>query len=183
MDEKQFPSLSVEQLQDHWRQLHALENGEFINVLSIYEMPSWNDICLLLDWRMHSLDTGYFSDKDYGRCGVYRLVALEAPRDLRKVATLNRVCGQDSTGTLYIGEAGNLATRMNQMRRTAKPRRSESSHGALSMLRRISRFDLPREKLGVAFMYTGRHTDSVERDLLHAYINSFGEMPPLNYRL
>ena len=93
------------------------------------------------------------------------------------------MCGEDVTGTLYIGEAGDLSLRINQMRRTARSHGSERSHGAISMLRLISRLDYPREKLGVALMSTGKLTRAIERDLLYAYINSFGEMPPLNYRL
>ena len=180
---KQSLSLSIDDLQEYWRHLHALGDGETIRVLSIYEMPPWEKICSQLNWKVHRVAAGYFTDKNYGRRGVYRLIALEAANDLRSVATLNWICGQDPTGTLYIGEASNLATRLNQMRRTARARRSERSHSAISMLRRIRRLDYPPEKLGVAVMFTGRSTRGVERDLLSAYINSFGEMPPLNYRL
>lgn len=181
--EKQTHTISLEDLQEYWRHLHGLKDGELIRVLSIYEMPPWEKICSRLDWRVHRLGGGYFTDKNYGRRGVYRLIALKVANDLKSVATLNRVCGEDPTGTLYIGEATNLATRVNQMRRTARGRRNECSHSAMLMLKRIQRLDYPPEKLGVAMMFTGRSTRGVEKDLLRAYINSFGEMPPLNYRI
>jgi hypothetical protein len=114
--------------------------------------------------------------------GVYRLIALASKGDLSKPAILNRACGQDTSGTLYIGEASNLSRRLNQLRRSAGHRR-ERSHGAIGMLRLIARLDYPAEKLGIALMFTGRDTRAVERDLLHAYINSFGDTPPLNFRL
>lgn len=43
--------------------------------------------------------------------------------------------------------------------------------------------DYPAKKLGIAIMFTGRHTRAVESDLIHAYMNSFGDTPPHNYRL
>jgi hypothetical protein len=175
--------ISVEDLQEYWRQLHALAEGELIGALSIYEMPPWQAICARLDWYVYRLGGGYFPAKRLGRRGVYRLIALEEAGAPSKPAPLARVCGIDPTGTLYIGEAGDLSLRLNQMRRTARAHRSERSHSAILMLRRIRRLDYPAEKLAVALMFTDRLTKAIESDLLHAYINSFGEMPPLNYRL
>jgi hypothetical protein len=177
------PEISINDLQEHWRLLHGLREGELIEALSIQEMPPWKAICEQLSWKNRLLGTGYFSAKHYAFWGVYRLIALEQPGDLSRPAKLARVCGEDSTGTLYIGEASDLSLRLNQMRRTARRRRSEGSHSAISMLRRIKRLDYPEEKLGISFMFTDRLTRAIESDLLQAYINSFGEMPPLNYRL
>ncbi len=138
-------------------------------------MPPWNDLCSELDWELHTLDDDYFSAKHHGYCGVYRLIGLASEDDLKNCVTLNRVCGQDTTGTLYIGETGKLSSRLNQLRL--------STHGAISMLRQIPILDFPLNKLGVALLFTGRDTPGVERDLIHAYMNSFGDTPPLNYRL
>ncbi|WP_156527877.1 hypothetical protein [Bradyrhizobium stylosanthis] len=184
-DSRSVPSFSIgiNDLQEHWRRLHALEEGELIGVIDLTQMPPWKVICGQLHWQTYELGGGYFSAKHHGFCGVYRLIALETPHDLSKPAKLARVGGEDDSGTLYLGEASDLSLRLNQMRRTARSYRSERSHGAINMLRQLRALDFPEEKLGVALMFTGRHTRSVERDLLHAYINSFGEMPPLNYRL
>jgi hypothetical protein len=97
------------------------------------------------------------------------------PRQGLRFATLNRVYGQDISGTLYIGETGNLSSRLNQLRL--------STHGAIRALRRIPLLNYPSNKLGVALLFTGRDTSGVERDLIHAYMNSFGDTPPLNYKL
>lgn len=175
--------INVQALQEHWRRSHALVVGESISVIPIHMMPPWDAVCTELNWSLYHVSGGYFSARHHGFCGVYRLIALEVAGDLQRPAKLNRLCGQDPTGTLYIGEASNLSSRLNQLRRSARKYRSERSHGAISMLRQITRLDYPEEKLGVALMFTGRHTRSIERDLLNAYINSFGDTPPLNYRL
>lgn len=175
--------INVDELREHWRRLHALKDGEWIGAVSIYQMPPWSAICEQLDWRLYRLNGGHFSAKRHGRCGVYRLIALEDAGDISKPATLRRLCGEDASGTLYIGEAGDLSLRLNQARRSARPRRSEGSHSAIGMLKQLKHLDYFRGQLGVALMFTGRHTRAIERDLLHAYINSFGDTPPLNYRL
>lgn len=176
--------LSVSMLKDHWKRFDALAVGESIVMISISQMPPWNDLCSELSWETHAIDDdSHFSAKNHGFWGVYRLIALASEGDLTKPAVLNRVCGQDTTGTLYIGEATSLSNRLNQLRRSARSHRPERSHGAVSMLRQIPILDFPLNKLGVALLFTGRHTTCVERDLIHAYMNSFGDSPPLNYRL
>jgi hypothetical protein len=174
---------SVGMLKEYWEKIDALAEGEALFSLSIFEMPPWNNLCSELSWEFHKIDSGYFSAKNHGFCGVYRLIALASEGDTTKPAVLNRVCGQDTTGTLYIGEAKSLSNRLNQLRRSARSWRPEGSHGAISMLGRISVLDFPLNKLGVALLFTMPHTKMVERHLIHAYMNSFGDAPPLNYRL
>jgi hypothetical protein len=167
--------LSVGMLKEHWEKGDALAVGESIEMISISQMPPWNDLCSELDWELHTLDDDCFNAKHYGFCGVYRLIALASEGDLENFVTLNRVAGQDRTGTLYIGESGKLSSRLNRLRL--------STHEAMGMLRQIPTLDFPLNKLGVALLFTGRDTTCVERDLIHAYMNSFGDAPPLNYRL
>jgi len=176
-------SWSVRDLRVYWQRVEALVEGQSIEVPPIFRMPPWEDICEQLDWRLHRVDGGYFSAQRHGYRGVYRLIALSLPGDLERPAMLNRVCGQDRTGTLYIGEASNLSQRLNQLRRSARTHRSEGSHQTMSMLRQIPRLNYPPEQLGIALMFTGRHTRGGERDLVRAYMNSFGDTPPLNYKL
>lgn len=140
-------------------------------------MPPWVDICSKLNWEIHRLDDGYFSYKNYGRSGVYRLIGLVSADETKKPVTFNRLCGQDTTGTLYIGRAGRLHERLNQMR-VRRP-----THEAISALRQIPCLDFPRGKLAVAIRFTGHISHVVEANLIGAYVNSFGDAPPLNYRL
>jgi hypothetical protein len=174
---------SVGMLEDYWKKVDALAKGEAMLGLSIRQMPPWNDLCSELSWEFHTIGDGYFSAKNHGFCGVYRLIALASEGDVTKPAALNRVCGQDITGTLYIGEAGSLSDRLNQLRRSARPGSLERSHGAIGMLRQIPILDYPSNKLAVALLFTVPQTRMVERHLIEAYINSFGDAPPLNYRL
>src|SRR5580704_4065015 len=95
-------------------------------------MPAWADLCSELDWESHLVDAGYFAKKHHGFCGVYRLIGLATESEVHKPATLSRACGQDTSGTLYIGEAGSLNSRLNQLRRSLFSR--EDSHGAIRML-------------------------------------------------
>ena len=52
------------------------------------------------------------------------------------------------------------------------------------MLKQLSCLDYFPKKLGIALLFTTlRDTKSVEGDLIRAYMNSFGDTPPLNYKL
>jgi hypothetical protein len=173
--------VSARELEQHWKALE-LQGGSMDCIPRRY-LPAWNDLCSHLAWEVYRLDDGYFSKKYFGCCGVYRLVGLESESDLRKPVPLNRVCGQDISGTLYIGEAGSLNNRLNQLRRTLL--RKENSHNAASVLKHmhVLKSKFSPNKLAVAVMFTGRSTRYVENNLLEAYMNSFGDTPPLNYEL
>ena len=174
----------MSQLEERWRQFDAAAPGTSFPALLFWEMPPWADVCSDLDWEFHLPDDGYFTSRHHGYWGVYRLIALAAERDLTKPATLNRVAGQDASGTLYIGETGNLARRLNQMRRSGWGDRNEDSHGAIGMLKQIACLDFLPNKVGIALHFTAvGDSKRVESDLIRAYMNSFGDTPPLNCRL
>jgi len=175
--------LSVHQLEELWKEHDAAAPGTvFYDVPSIRQMPPWDQICFMLNWEFHLPDGDYFSAKHHGFCGVYRLIALASEGDA-KPATLNRVGGQDASGTLYIGESSNLSQRLNRLLRSGWGGRNEDSHGAIGMLKQIAVLDYFPRKLGITLLFTVRDTRGVERDLIKAYMNSFGDTPPLNYRL
>lgn len=176
-------NISVRELRAYWEKVHNLADGERIGVYPRECMPSWMALCDELPWETYTLDGGYFSAKHHGFQGVYRLFALENAGDLKSAPTFRRLGGDDPTGTLYIGEAGDLAKRLNQARRSARSYRREDSHGAISAMRQIPKLNFPIEKIGVALMYTDRLTRMIERDLLYSYINTFGDSPPLNYKI
>ena len=138
-------------------------------------MPPWQEICSDLSWHTYLLDGGYFQKKHFGRCGVYRLVALEDAGNVKKPATFSRIRGQDPTGTLYIGETGWLNERLNQMRR--------GEHNAMQTLRRVPVLDFPRAKLAISLLFTGTSTRFIEQSLFDAYMKTFGDTPPLNYKI
>jgi hypothetical protein len=177
--------LTVSQLQAHWNERQAAAPGTvFYGGLLISQMPPWKEICSNLNWEFHLPDDRHFTAKHHGYWGVYRLIALAADGDLMNPAILNRVAGQDASGTLYIGESGNLAARLNQFQRSGWGYRNERSHGAVSMLRQIGYLDFYPNKIGIALHFsTWSDTRSVEKHLIHAYMNTFGDTPPLNYKL
>jgi len=172
--------ISVWELQEYWNYIETLEPGQVIERhIHGSQMPLWDKICSELGWRVHKLDDGYFDRKRFGYCGVYRLIGL-ATNEAVSPATISRSCGEDSTGTLYVGESGWLNERVNQMRRSL---RGEGTHGASSLWSRseILQSKFPREKLGVAMLFTNPKMHPwIESDLMSAYLNSFGDTPPLN---
>jgi hypothetical protein len=96
-------------------------------------MPPWDQICHVMSWGYYLVKGGHFGKEEFGFAGFYRLIVLEPEGDLSKPVTLNRVCGQDQSGALYIGESNDLGRRLNELRRSAA-HRQERSH----MLRRIT---------------------------------------------
>jgi hypothetical protein len=177
MPEKQ---ISVHELKQYWEYIGNLKSGQLIeHHVGTSEMPPWDEICYELDWRVLKADDGYFDKKRFGYCGVYRLIGLATENALR-IATIERTCGADVTGTLYLGEAGWLNERLNQLRRSLG---REDTHGASLMWRQSvalqSKF--PTNKLGIGILFTGATMHGwIERDLIRAYLNTFGDTPPLN---
>ncbi len=174
-------TISVRQLQDYWQYVEDLKVGEIRErYIGTRDMPPWEEICRDLCWDLYRVDDGYFSKKDIGHCGVYRLFGLSDDDKVIASAVINRVCGPDSSGTLYIGEFGWLNERLNQLRRSLH---REDTHGASALWRQSTalRSKFPIEKLGVAVLSTGARTyKMIEEDLVRAYLNSFGDTPPLN---
>jgi hypothetical protein len=174
-------TFSVGLLKEYWKKFDTLVVGQAMLSLTISQMPPWDDLCSELSWKTFSITSRPFSGRGYGhRGGVYRLIALAPNGSSIGPAVLNRICGQDKTGTLYIGEAGNLGARLDQMRRSFG---REGSHGAINMLRKIPILNYSSNGLAVAVCFTnGKTRKLVEEHLIYAYINSLGEMPPLNYK-
>jgi hypothetical protein len=171
-------TVSVGELQDYWNYVDELKSGDIIERhVWTREMPAWAEICDILPWGSYRL--GRFTEKDHGYCGVYRLVAL-AHEKVWLPARIQRLGGEDNTGTLYIGEAEWLSRRLNQLRRSCK---GETTHGAGKMWRDCDLLQgrFPSSKLGIAILGTGLSTHRlIEADLIRAYLNSFGDTPPLN---
>jgi len=168
--------ITVSQLEEYWDAVSAAKEGDSFQHIPLNRLPPWEKICSELRWHHYLLSAGYFSGESHGFRGVYRLIGLAAPGKLNEPALLNRVCKQDLSGTLYIGCAGRLHERLNQMR-VRRP-----THDAIISLRRIPTLDFPQEKLAVALLYTGRAFRTVETMLIEAYMGTFGDTPPLNYR-
>jgi hypothetical protein len=94
---------------------------------------------------------------------------------------ISRVCGDDGTGTLYIGGAGSLEGRVNELRKTLRPQDWTGYHGAgkllLGTLALSEKF--PTDNLATEWALSDSPWDAEQR-LLTAYTIQFGEGPPLN---
>jgi hypothetical protein len=119
--------------------------------------------------------------------GVYRLIALDSNGAPSQLA---RVCGIDPSGTLYIGR-GKLRSRVGGLVRTHNPTlRQLSDPGQLQLPKLNAHSPLPRRLakrfpppyLAVTWLRTDSegNAKSLERKLLRAYEQMFGEFPPMN---
>jgi hypothetical protein len=102
----------------------------------------------------------------------------------RQRMVLNRVAGQDTTGTLYIGCAISVRFRLQQLIRSLREHRQGrnlSEHGVGGRIRRnpLLRELFPRESLAVTWLYI-EYPELFEKNLLGHYERCFGELPPLN---
>lgn len=110
--------------------------------------------------------------------GVYRLIALSSSGS---PIAIPRACGDDYSGTLYIGQAGSLEGRVNELRKTLDPRWKSGSHGAgklfLGTPALVEKY--PTDKLATKWALCDSPWETEQR-LLTTYAIQFGEGPPLN---
>lgn len=180
--------VTARELQRYWAEVGSLGPGQEFGNIELWHMPPWDDLCANLQWELHLVGDGYFGKKEYGFRGVYRLIGLAAEGDLNKPITFNRVCGHDTTGTLYIGKTVSLSNRANQLQRSILDGGGLSPHNAAYNLATIPVLNAIVKRFAIALLSTDVgpvDVDSrlVEKDLLKAYMNSFGDTPPLNYSL
>jgi hypothetical protein len=107
--------------------------------------------------------------------GVYRLIGLG---ETDSPAVIRRVCGDDSTGTLYIGSGDILRNRLGSLIKEHHPMYKTGAHKALPP-RLQTQF--PADRLAVSWQFVPDHRECEQR-LLDAYQAAFGEFPPLNER-
>ena len=110
--------------------------------------------------------------------GVYRLVALaDLYSKIPKVCT--RLCGNDETGTLYIGQSSCLHGRVSLRVRSTDP---SSPIQAYPNLPDVLVRAFPVASLAVTWQQSGSPALALSRegDLLRNYVSQFGERPPLN---
>lgn len=169
--------LSVGELQEYWK---TIKEGKVIpDYIETDRLPSWDDICWCLKWDVFTVEGGAFTKKHHGYCGVYRLFGL-SDGNAKRPATICRLQGEDRHGTLYIGKSGWLNERLNQFRRSLE---SEGTHRAAVTWRRCAtlRTRFPLSRLGIGLLYTAADMEGfIESDLIRAYLNTFGDTPPLN---
>lgn len=112
--------------------------------------------------------------------GVYRLVAVDPGGN---PVAIRRVCGDDASGTLYMGQGGSVFGRIGLLRRTLRPDYKPGDHPAGIRYLRIGRL---KTRLDLPFLATScalsEPPDQAEGRLIESYVAEFGELPPLNRR-
>lgn len=143
------------------------------------------------DWvGPHTLETlgSYVSSFCSDEPGVYRLIGLD---DDGKPAVLDRMCDRDKTGTLYIGKEGRTfadRSRLTKLVRSLRPPRSgpvyNDEHDAGYRLRRHSILSarFPPNRVALTWCYSSSPA-LAESALFETYFDSFGDVPPLNFRI
>ena len=126
-------------------------------------------------------EEAWFNDqslRETTRQGVYRLVALTNDVDF-DVMILDRVCGKDNSGTVYLGAARSLLGRVADLVATHHPDFKSKRHR--EMPTRLAKM-LPPSRLAVCFQYVDADSCPFKREnqLMNAYYAKYGERPPLN---
>ena len=112
--------------------------------------------------------------------GVYRLIALDATMAGIVPASLDRVCGVDPTGTLYIGFTKSLRTRLRILVLTNDPNVPLGAGHAFMPAKLRKSF--PLRLRAVAWQRSASYdlARNGEKKLFDRYAKQFGELPPMN---
>ena len=142
---------------------------------------SWNHAYTLsfLEDNRHLLPGNYTNQWS----GVYRIFSPNT--------TIPRCCGEDPTGTLYLGRAGSRGRNWSILR-TRIQSVLKQSHRAVTnwWLTDLMKQKYPWDSLALEWAYTGKRLNykgepvpeaiMAESWLLSCYKDSYGELPPLN---
>src|SRR5437899_7209935 len=114
-------------------------------------MTAWTCCAMSLDDRV-TRQPGYGSHGGWGYRGVYRLIGLADDHAISKPATITRLHGQDTTGTLYIGQSSSLHQRLNRLRRSLSKGALTHSAGVTLQDCLILRDRFPSQRLAVTML-------------------------------
>jgi hypothetical protein len=127
----------------------------------------------------HLLPSNYTSEWS----GVYRIFAPEIP--------IPRCCGEDPTGTVYLGCVGSRGRNWSILRTRIQSILKQNHHAITNWgLNDVLTQKYPWGSLSVEWAYTGKRLNykgesipeaiMAEGYLLSCYRDSYGELPPLN---
>ena len=105
-----------------------------------------------------------------------------------KGKTICRVAGKDEEGILYIGEAHDqtLIKRISNFIRAVDPDLTSDNHsgGKSYNASKALKLMIKPSEMGVRLIVTAKKTpEKAETELLRAYQNQYGELPPLNNKI
>jgi hypothetical protein len=166
------PAFTLKGVQHHYR--------EYFESMEL----EWNSSRKLSFLRKHY---GYLPSGKYESqwSGVYRLFLPDT--------TIDRFCGKDPTGTLYLGRAGGVGRNWSILRTRIMAIAKREHHATRSWdYNEVIRNKYPWDSLAIEWAFTGKRTDYkgdafasaplAETWLLISYNDSYGELPPLNQK-
>lgn len=120
----------------------------------------------------------YDIESEFGQTGgVYNLICIQ---DKQRIP-IARLLSIDNNGILYIGKATSFLNRVIELKKSLSKEYETLSHEAgyryLENDKIQNRF--PYEDLYV-LLKPADDINKAEKDMLNAYIQKFGELPPLN---
>lgn len=128
----------------------------------------------------------FFSDDNFWEQipetkGVYKLVSVDFIT--LKPVPVQRVCGIDKDGILYIGESQNLRNRLCDLKKSILEKFKSDSHPAgIQYKTNGMLMDMFSEtSLAINYIEIDSHKNEETR-LLSEYRLKFGELPPLNQK-
>ena len=191
------PHKPAEDIWPHWSEGRPTKLARWVNIPRFFragvhykERPyylvwelNWSDAypLSLLKQKQHLLPSNHQSESS----GVYRIFSPNK--------TIDRACGKDPTGTLYIGSAGTGARNWSILRTRIRSI-VNGQHNALCnwQVHEFVREAFPWHSLAVEWAFTGKRVDyngdtirearRAERWFLNSYNDSFGELPPWNIK-
>jgi len=118
---------------------------------------------------------------DFGNGGgVYKILWLID----NKPKTIPRILGSDIQGVLYIGKASKYLDRVIELKKSLLPDYKSDNH---DFGKRYNNTLILRENIQLKDLYVdltpSNNPDRLEAEELEKYYNTFGELPPFNFKI
>lgn len=109
--------------------------------------------------------------------GVYKVIAMDGGQRI----PIHRLVGTDINGVLYIGKATSFIDRVIDLKKSISPEYNGTAHtcGRRYKATPIIAKYYPFEKLFIELTQSTT-PDELEKKFLNEYMQTFGEVPPLN---
>jgi hypothetical protein len=118
--------------------------------------------------------------QDLGKPGIYRIFLFDSKG---KPSTINRFIGSDPSGLIYIGaaEKTTIKYRLNAFLRSMDETRLQNNHsGGRKVKERHVVASLIKKRVLFFSYLECSNAKEIEKTELSEYLNSYGELPPLN---
>ena len=117
------------------------------------------------------------NDRHKSDGGVYKVIAVDSGQR----TPINRLLGTDDQGVLYIGKATTFIDRVIDLKKSISPDYNGTAHTCGRRYKATPNIakHFPFDKLHIELIQSTT-PDDLEKKLLNDYMQTFGEVPPLN---